>query len=80
MLKQFGIKACKSAKTLIIKRIFIKALFNYKTPKALLKSYKKLENNLMHLITKTKPDICYAVSQLGQFLSNLTNEHYTQLK
>ena len=73
-------KAYKPAKTPIIKRILIKTLFNYKTPKTLLKGYKKFKSNLIYLITKTRFNIYYAVSQLGQFSSNPTDEHYTQLK
>ena len=34
----------------------------------------------MHLITKTRPDIYYIILRLDQFLSNLINEHYIQLK
>ena len=61
MLKQFSIKACKLAKTLIIKKTFIKAPFNYKMPKILLKGYKKLEGSLIYLMTKTRFNIYYAV-------------------
>ena len=80
MLNWFGMKVFKLTKTLIIKRTLMKAPFNYKTPKALLKDYKEFKGSLMHLITKTKSDIYYAVSQLGQFLNNPINKHYTQLK
>ena len=80
MLKRFGIETYKPAKTPIIKKIFVKAPFNYKTPKTLFKDYKKLKNSLMHLMTKIRFDICYAVSRLGQFSSNLIDKYYTQLK
>ena len=73
-------KTYKLAKTPIIKRILVKAPFNYKAPKALLKGYKKLKNNLMHLITKIRPNIYYAVLQLNQFSSNPTDKYYMQLK
>ena len=76
MLKQFGIKAYKLIKMFIIKKTFVKASLNYKMPKTLLKSYKEFENSLMHLMTKIRPNICYAVLRLGQFLSNLIDEHY----
>ena len=55
-------------------------LFNYKMPKALFKDYKEFENNLMHLITKTRFDIYYAVLRLGQFLNNVIDKHYMSLK
>ena len=80
MLKRFDIKACKLAKTPITKKTLIKAPLNYKTPKALLKDYKKLKNSLMHLIIKTKSNIYYIILQFGQFSNNLINKHYTQLK
>ena len=80
MLKQFDIKTYKLAKTPIIKKTLVKASLNYKTLKALLKNYRKLKSSLMHLIIKTKPNICYAVSQLSQFSNNPIDEHYTQLK
>ena len=73
-------KAYKLAKTSIIKKTFMKAPLNYETPKALLKNYKELESNLIYLIIKIRPNICYAVSWFGQFSSNPINKHYTQLK
>ena len=73
-------KICKLAKTPIIKKTLVKAPFNYKAPKALLKGYRKFKGSLMHLMTKIRSNICYTVSRLGQFSSNPINEHYTQLK
>ena len=65
MLKRFGMKAYKLAKTPIIKRTLVKAPFNYKTPKALFKGYKEFKNNLMYLIIKIRFNIYYAVSRFG---------------
>ena len=39
-----------------------------------------MEGSLMYLMTRTRPDICYTVSCLGQFSMNPTQEHFTQLK
>ena len=73
-------KAYKSAKTAIINKTFVKAPLNYETLKTLFKDYKKLKGSLIYLMTKIRFNIYYAVSQLGQFLSNSTDKHYTQLK
>ena len=57
-----------------------KAPEDYKCNEKELKAYQTLLGELMHLMVQTRPDLAYAVSRLAQFMSNLTNEHWTALK
>ena len=61
-------------------KLLCKAPEDYKALPSLIQSYQELEGSLMHLMVKTRPDICFAVSRLGQFASNPTQEHYNALK
>lgn len=42
--------------------------------------YREIIGNLLYLMTCTRPDICYAVSNLSQFLSKPTHEHLQMSK
>ena len=44
------------------------------------KIYREIIGSLLYLMTCTRPDICFAVSKLSQFLSNPTNEHLSLSK
>ena len=80
LLERFGMQQCKPAATPMQAKLLCKAPEDYKALPSLIQSYQELEGSLMHLMVKTRPDICFAVSRLGQFASNPTQEHYTALK
>jgi hypothetical protein len=80
LLERFGMEQCKPAATPMQAKLLCKAPEDYKAQPSLIQSYQELEGSLMHLMVKTRPDICFAVSRLGQFASNPTQEHYTALK
>ena len=64
IFNQFNIFYYNPAPSLIAEKILMKAPLEYEAAPELLKTYREMEGSLMYLITRTRPDICYAVSRL----------------
>ena len=80
ILSRFKMQSCSIIFISVAEKALVKALLNYKIPKPFIKVYIELVGSLMHLMTKTRPDLVYSVGQFSQFNTNPTKEHYTQLK
>ena len=80
MLSRFKMQSCSTTSTPVAEKALVKAPLGYEAPKPFIKAYMELVGSLMHLMTKTRPDLAYSVGRLSQFNANPTKEHYTQLK
>ena len=72
---------CASVTTPIMQKVKLtkssdKDVFDGKTQA----DYRILVGELIYLMVQTRPDFAYSVSKLAQFMSNLFEKHWTELK
>jgi hypothetical protein len=79
VLKRFGMLDCKSMNTPMVSNL--KKLHETDSGSDLVDPtmYRQLIGSLMYLI-HTRPDICFAVSALSQFMSDLRQRHWVAAK
>ena len=83
-LKQFNMEDCKSAKTpAVIERLTLDDCPEMESSEqATMKRvpYRQLVGKLVYIATCSRPDIAYAVSELGRFLENPGQKHWKAAK
>jgi hypothetical protein len=83
-LKQFNMEDCKPAKTpALIERLTLDDCPVMESPEqAAMKRvpYRQLVGKLVYIATCSRPDIAYAVSELGRFLENPGQKHWKAAK
>ena len=70
ILKKFGMLNCKPMATPMVMNMKKLSVSSSDSDEIDLTLYKQLIGSLMYLVN-TRPDICYAVSALSQFMSQL---------
>jgi hypothetical protein len=80
LLMRHEIKDCAFVSILMTENKLRKALSGYKCLENQLKQFQILLSELMHLMIQIRLDLTYSVSRLAQFMSNLTDDHWTTLK
>jgi hypothetical protein len=77
VLERFGMSKCKpQGSPSELKMTFVKDSPYLNNPSL----YREMIGNLMYLMTSTRPDLAFVVTQLSQFLKNPTSEHMTCVK
>jgi hypothetical protein len=77
ILKKFGMRECKSMPTPMV--MDLKKMSNTDSGDVDPHLYRQLIGSLMYLVN-TRPDICYAVNVLSQFMSQSRQTHWIAAK
>ena len=80
ILRKFGMEPCKPTPTPAEKNLQLKQATAEENSKIEDYPYRQIIGSLMYLMTATRPDICWTVSKLSQFLDQPGPEHVTALK
>jgi hypothetical protein len=74
ILKKFGMSNCKPMATPMVTNLKKLSVYSFDSDEIDLTLYRQLIGSLMYIIN-TRPDICYAVNVLSQFMSQPRQTH-----